>query len=257
MFLEISQNSQENPCARVSILLKLQASACNFIKKETLAPGFSCEFCEISKNAFFTEHLIGRLLLEYETRNRRDGNKFGGGAIEYVRRGFICNWFKKFETKSSETICSEIKIVNQIWLRISVYIPPSSFFKKLENSVSKAYIKYDKFIVSKAYIKYDKFIIMGDFTIDVKKPECLGYNELERFCDTLKLTNLIKKHTCITKDHKSAIGLILINKPLSFQVKPVTEAGISDFHKFIYSFLKSICSRLKSKHMMTLFLSRV
>ena len=27
------------------------------IKKETLAQLFSCEFCEISKNAFFTEHL--------------------------------------------------------------------------------------------------------------------------------------------------------------------------------------------------------
>ena len=31
--------------------------ACNFIKKETLAEVFSCEFCEISKNTFFTEHL--------------------------------------------------------------------------------------------------------------------------------------------------------------------------------------------------------
>ena len=30
--------------------------ACNFIKKETLAQVFSCEFGEISKNAFFTEH---------------------------------------------------------------------------------------------------------------------------------------------------------------------------------------------------------
>ena len=29
---------------------------CNFIK-ETLAQVFSCEFCEISKNPFFTEHL--------------------------------------------------------------------------------------------------------------------------------------------------------------------------------------------------------
>ena len=29
----------------------------NFIKKETLAQMFSCEFCEISKNIFFTEHL--------------------------------------------------------------------------------------------------------------------------------------------------------------------------------------------------------
>ena len=28
-----------------------------FIKKETLAQVFSCEFCEISKNTFFTEHV--------------------------------------------------------------------------------------------------------------------------------------------------------------------------------------------------------
>ena len=30
---------------------------CNFIKKETLAQVFSCEFCEISKHTLFTEHL--------------------------------------------------------------------------------------------------------------------------------------------------------------------------------------------------------
>ena len=30
---------------------------CNNIKKETLALVFSCEFCKISKNTFFTEHL--------------------------------------------------------------------------------------------------------------------------------------------------------------------------------------------------------
>ena len=43
VFLEILQNSQENTCARVSCLIKLQASglkACNFIKKETLAEVF-------------------------------------------------------------------------------------------------------------------------------------------------------------------------------------------------------------------------
>ena len=47
LFLEISQNSQENTFAIVSFL----------IKKETLAQVFSYEFCEISKNIFFTEHL--------------------------------------------------------------------------------------------------------------------------------------------------------------------------------------------------------
>ena len=42
VFLEISQNSKENTCARVSFFL---------------AQVFSCEFCQISKKTFFTEHL--------------------------------------------------------------------------------------------------------------------------------------------------------------------------------------------------------
>ena len=36
---------------------KYLLESCNFIKKDTLAQVFSCEFCEISKNTFFTEHL--------------------------------------------------------------------------------------------------------------------------------------------------------------------------------------------------------
>ena len=51
VFLEISQNAQENTCVRASLLIKLQA--CNFIKKETLTQVFSCEFCEIFKSNFF------------------------------------------------------------------------------------------------------------------------------------------------------------------------------------------------------------
>ena len=52
VFLEVSQNLQENTCPRVPFLIKLQVQACNFIKKGTLAQVFSCEFCRISKNTF-------------------------------------------------------------------------------------------------------------------------------------------------------------------------------------------------------------
>ena len=52
VFLEILENSQEKTCATVSFLIKLQAWAYNFIKKETLTQVFSCEFYEISKNTF-------------------------------------------------------------------------------------------------------------------------------------------------------------------------------------------------------------
>ena len=50
--LEISQNSQENTCAKV-------------FKKEIQV--FFCEFCKISQNTFFTEH-FQCLLLECEQR---------------------------------------------------------------------------------------------------------------------------------------------------------------------------------------------
>ena len=58
VFLEFSQNSQENTCARVYFLIKLQS----FLKKDTLTQVFSCEFCEISRKAFFAEHLRWLLL---------------------------------------------------------------------------------------------------------------------------------------------------------------------------------------------------
>ena len=39
-----------------SLFFNKVAEACNFIKKETLAKVFSCDFWKIFKNAFFTEH---------------------------------------------------------------------------------------------------------------------------------------------------------------------------------------------------------
>ena len=53
VLLEILQNSQENTCVTVSLLVKFQAETCNFIIKETLAQVFFREFWEISKNNFF------------------------------------------------------------------------------------------------------------------------------------------------------------------------------------------------------------
>ena len=54
VFLEISQNLQENTCARASFLIKLRASGTGTgVFKEALAQMFSCKFCEISKNTFF------------------------------------------------------------------------------------------------------------------------------------------------------------------------------------------------------------
>ena len=61
LYLYMNTNIKEDFQICVSVpLIKLQAQlqqACNFIKKETRAQMFSCEFCKISKNTFSTECL--------------------------------------------------------------------------------------------------------------------------------------------------------------------------------------------------------
>ena len=57
VFVEILQNLQDNTCAKISFLIKLQVSVCNFNKNETLAQVFSREFCETFKKTSFIEHL--------------------------------------------------------------------------------------------------------------------------------------------------------------------------------------------------------
>ena len=45
-----------------SLFFNEVAGLCNFIRKESLAQVLSCEFCEISKNTFYREHLCWLLL---------------------------------------------------------------------------------------------------------------------------------------------------------------------------------------------------
>ena len=60
--------TEKQPVPEHLFLVKLQATACNFIKKETLAQVLSCEFCEFFKDTFFTEHL--RWSLPHRTPKR-------------------------------------------------------------------------------------------------------------------------------------------------------------------------------------------
>ena len=54
VFLDTSQNSYENTCAKVSLS---RGWSLQLFKKETLAQLFSWKFCEIAKNKFLSKHL--------------------------------------------------------------------------------------------------------------------------------------------------------------------------------------------------------
>ena len=66
-------------------------------------------------------------------------------------------------------------------------------------------------VISEALCKYQNMIVMGDF-IDVKSSNS-DKDRLGNFCDLFNLTNLVHSETCCMKNRKSAIDLILTNKP--------------------------------------------
>ena len=63
VFLEISRNSQENTCVRVSFSIKLQAEVCNFIKKRLWYRCFPVKFVKFPRTPFLKEHFRWLLLL--------------------------------------------------------------------------------------------------------------------------------------------------------------------------------------------------
>ena len=62
LFLEISQNSQENTFARVSFLIKLQAPPATLLKKRLWHRCFPVNFAKFLRTRFITEHLWWLLL---------------------------------------------------------------------------------------------------------------------------------------------------------------------------------------------------
>ena len=62
VFLQISQNSQEITCAKVSFLMKLQIYREQVYQTRHSGTNVSCELCEISHNTFFKQPFSRPLL---------------------------------------------------------------------------------------------------------------------------------------------------------------------------------------------------
>ena len=115
MFLKISQNLHQNTCASVSFFKKLQASVCNFVKKETRAQMFFREFCEIFKSTYFIEHLWATAsVLRYifpltlPCTMLKNGQKNTARFLNYVRTFFNITQEKvKMESRRERKLINE------------------------------------------------------------------------------------------------------------------------------------------------------
>ena len=180
------------------------------------------------------------LMNNYQTPMRRDRNEFGGGLMQYVRKGVVCSRVPVFEVSSLELICSELTVNKKKWIIYSIYRPPEprdidSFFSALSISLNSA------------LDKYDNVILMGDININTLDKEDSAYQKLTNFCDVFGLANLVTAKTCFTKNSSSSIDVILTNRVRSFQKTSVFETGLSDYHSLVVTILKSHIPRLKPK----------
>ena len=80
-------------------------AACNFIKKETLVQVFSCEFCEISKTAFFKEHVWATAFLntltQINSNNTTDRFLWSFCAIYFLHKKRV--WYFSLHNADKQT----------------------------------------------------------------------------------------------------------------------------------------------------------
>ena len=56
----------------------------------------------------------------YEIRSRKDRDKYGGGLIGFVKKGFIWKTLPEYTSAKIECICSEITISKNKWICSSI-----------------------------------------------------------------------------------------------------------------------------------------
>ena len=165
--------------------------------------------------------------------------------LEFIKKGVIRTRLVNYELKTFESIASEITINKQKYFLLSFYRTER---KENKGKNIERFITELSDILTQVFPKYDNVILMGDVNIDLHNKKCQGFKEFCHFMDIFSLNNLIKEKTCFFKDHESSIDVFLTNIPRKFKKSFSLELGISDCHKIIGSFLKTIISSLKQKN---------
>ena len=175
------------------------------------------------------------LLKEYNCPFRLDISDKSGGLLVYVKKGIAARpLFVKSDCKNMQVISIELHLKSSKWLLISIYRPeyvaPATFLCHL-NKIIELHKK-----------KSEKMIIIGDFNMLETHPD------LKDFLEAHNLYNLIKGPTCFKSiQNPTAIDHILTNRKYSFIETQILETGLSDFHKMVFTCMKSTFVKLPAK----------
>ena len=169
---------------------------------------------------------------------RLDRDSNGGGLVICVRAD-IPSTLKTGHTfpDGIEGMFVEINLRKSKWLLLGAYHPPSQNDKQFFNAIGRALEVYSK--------KYDRFILAGDFNAEIQK------TIFKQFLEMYNLKSLVKEKTCFKSiKNPSCIDLLLTNCHRSFQFTQAISSGCSDFHKMVFTVLKTTFKKAKPKEIL-------
>ena len=174
------------------------------------------------------------LMEGYNKPLRQDVSSTSGGLLVYVKKGIAARPCKtRISNDKVQIISITLHLKNSKWLLISLYRPEHMDAAELLESIED--------IISCAG-PHSNVIIIGDFNIKENDPKLM---QLKQDHD---LYNLIKDPTCFkSKENPSAIDHIFTNKKFSFIESCTIETGLSDYHKMIFTCMKSTYTKIPPK----------
>ena len=171
----------------------------------------------------------------YKSPFRLDVSDKSGGLLVYAKEALSSSRPKGFTLpKDIQVIPLEIRLKSCKWLVISIYRPPKQDLGYFLTWLSKLLDFYSS----------ERCIVLGDFNTEPAD------SNLSNFIDSHEFHNHVKFKTCFKSPNGTCIDLILSNKRHGLQLTGSLDTGISDFHRLVYTVLKSTFIKLPPKEIL-------
>ena len=156
---------------------------------------------------------------------------FGGGFCLYINEDIPSKQIHTKLLEGLEYIYIEMNLRKRKWLVIGIYKLPQSCGKMFIEGLSNQFDDLHK--------SYGNILLLDDFNMTLV--------ELQYYCDTHDLENLIKEPTCFKGKNPTYINLILTNQKQLFMKSRTFITSISDFHALTTCIMKLTYTKGNSK----------
>ena len=165
---------------------------------------------------------------------RLDCKSNSGGLLTYVKSDIPARKLTAFKLDPALHILPvELRLRETKLLIFSIYRPDRINIDLFFNTLADAIHFYE--------ISYDNIMVIGDFNLEPTDPKAVNFLELN------DMSNVIKSKTCFKTKSGTCIDLIFTTSPKIVKKTGTVETGLSDFHKLIFSMLKTKYVKLPPK----------